>query len=146
MTPRRIVLPVVLALVAGTAFATSFGSVQEQETRHLEEIMEDLRSELKAIGKGIDAKDQDAAWKSICSFQKQVLAAKQQIPEKASSVAAAERPAFVNAYRTRISELLKTSCDAEKAVLAGKFDDADKVVKEVIWPMQKPAHKEFRNE
>ena len=146
MTPRRIILPVVLALVAGAAFATSIGSAPEQETRHLEEIMEDLRSDLKDVGKGIDAKDQEAAWKSICSFQKQVLAAKQAIPEKSSSVAAADRPAFVNAFRTRTAELLKASCDAETAVLAGKFDDADKIVKEVIWPMQKPAHKEFRND
>src|ERR1700741_1087710 len=146
MNPRRIILPVVLALVAGVAVATSLGSLQDPETRHLEEIMEDLRSDLKDAGKGIDAKDQDAAWKSLCSFQSQVLAAKQKVPEKASSVAAAERPAFVNAYRTRLTELLQASCDAEKAVLAGKFDEADKVVKEVIWPMQKPAHKEFRND
>jgi soluble cytochrome b562 len=142
MTPRRLVLPLVLALVAGVAYAT----LQEPETRHLEEIMEDLRSDLKDAGKGVDAKDREAAWKSIGSFQRQVLAAKQGIPEKASSVPAAERPAFVTAYRTRMSDLLKASCDAEKAILAGKFDEADKVLKEVIWPMQKPAHKEFRND
>lgn len=108
--------------------------------------MEDLRSDLKDAGKGVDAKDQEAAWKSIGSFQRQILAAKQAIPERASSVSSAERPAFVAAYRTRMSELLKASCDAEKAILAGKFDEADKVLKEVIWPMQKPAHKEFRND
>ncbi|MFN0009812.1 MAG: cytochrome b562 [Planctomycetota bacterium] len=147
MTPRRIVLPAVLALAAWAVFATSSASTPRfQDHEELEAVMDDMRSELKSAGKGIDAKDQEAAWKSICSFQEKVLAAKQLMPEKASSVAAEERPAFVNAFRTRLAMLLKASCDAESAVLAGKFDEADRVVKEVIWPMQKPAHKEFRND
>lgn len=147
MNPCRIALPAVLALAAVAIFATSSASTpQLQEHGELEGFMDDMRSELKSVGKGIEAKDQGAAWKSICEFQKLVLAAKQEIPPKAASVPAAERDAFVNAFRARISQLLKASCDAEAAVLAGKFDEADKVVKEVIWPMQKPAHKEFRND
>src|SRR5262245_7239366 len=106
--------------------------------------MESMRADLKGLGKGIDEKNQEAAWKSVCSFQEHLLAAKKQVPQKAESVPEAQRPAFVAAFRTRIGQLLKASCDAEAAVLAKKFDDADKVVKEVIWPMQKPAHKEFR--
>lgn len=147
MTPRRITLTAVLAFAAVAAFATaSISTPRLQDHGALEEIMENLRSDLKSVGKGIEAKDQDAAWKSICSFQEHLLAAKQVTPPKASSVPEAERAAFVSGFRTKITELLKASCDAEKAVLAGQFDDADKVVKEVIWPMQKPAHKEFRDD
>jgi hypothetical protein len=80
----------------------------------------------------------------VCSLQGHLLAAKQKTPEKTESLPEKERPAFVAAFRTRIGQLLKASCDAEAAVLAGKFDDADRVVKDVMWPMQKPAHKEFR--
>ena len=155
MNLRRIALPAVLALAAGTLFLSSFAPTSRASTNaaaatatsedtELGEIMEGMRADMKSLGKGIDAKDQDAAWKAVCSFQGHVLAAKQKVPEKAESLPEAERPAFVTAFRSRISQLLKASCDAEAAVLAGKFDDADKVVKDVMWPMQKPAHKEFR--
>lgn len=157
VNPRRIVLPAVLALAAGTFFASSFAStsraaasataaIQEPEESELEEIMEGIKADMKSLGKSIEARDQDAAWKAVCSLQGHLLAAKQHVPPKAESVAEEERPAFVAAFRTRISQVLKASCDAEAAVLGGKFDDADKVVKEVIWPMQKPAHKQFRND
>jgi len=155
VNPSRIALTAALALATATFLASSLASATRasstasaanQEHRGLDEIMEDIRSDLKSAGKGIEAKDQDAAWKSICSFQANLIAAKQEIPPKATSVPEQERAAFVNAFRARIGQLLKASCDAEAAVLAGKFDDADKVLKEVIWPMQKPAHKEFRND
>lgn len=157
MTLRRIALPAVLALAAGTfltirsASASRAATVatiaaQEHEESELEEAMEGIRTDMKSLGKGLEAKDQDAAWKAVSSLQKHILDAKSETPEKAASVPEAERAAFVTAFRTRISQLLKASCDAEAAVLAGKFDEAEKVVKEVMWPMQKPAHKEFRND
>jgi len=155
LNPRRFVLPAVLALAAGALFASSFAStssaatgaaaaIGSSEETELAEIMEGMRADLKRLGKGIDDEDQEAAWKAVCSFQEHLLAAKEKAPQKAESLPEAERPAFVTAFRTRISQLLKASCDAEAAVLARKFDDADKVNKDVIWPMQKPSHTEFR--
>ena len=151
MNPHRIVPFAFLALAVAAPFATSTASTsraaaQGHEESPLAEAMEGIRADVKSLQKGIDAKDQDAAWKAIASLQKHVLAAKEEEPEKAASVPAAERAAFVAAFRTELSHLLKASCDAEVAVLAGKLAEAEKIVKEVIWPMQKPAHKQFRND
>ena len=151
MNPHRIVPLALLALAVAAPFATSTASTsraaaQGHEESPLAEAMEGIRADVKSLQKGIDAKDQDAAWKAIDSLQKHVLAAKQEQPEKAASVPAAERAAFVAEFRTELSHLLKASCDAEAAVLAGKLDEAERIVKEVIWPMQKPAHKQFRND
>jgi hypothetical protein len=152
---RPFVLPALALLVATPFLASSLAqptrsaaiSAQDHdEETKLGEAMEGIRADMKGLGKGLDAKDQDAAWKAVCWLQTHLLAAKQELPAKASSIDEAKRPAFVAAFRSRIVELLKASCDVETAVLAGKFDAADKIVKEVMWPMQKPAHREFRND
>ena len=152
MNSHRLVPLAVLALAVAALFATSSASIsraaalQGHEESALAEAMEGIRADVKQIGKSLEAKDGDLAWKTICSLQKHLLAAKQELPEKTSSVPEAERAAFVAEFRTEISRLLKASCDTEEAVLAGKFDEADRIVKEVIWPMQKPSHKKFRND
>jgi hypothetical protein len=153
VNPHRIALPALLFLAAGALDASSFAgaspvspAAQGHEESALGQAMESIRADVKLIGKGLEAKDQDTAWKAVCSLQQNLLAAKLEVPEKAASVPEAERAAFVGEFRAEISKLLKASCDAETAVLAGKFDEAEKVVKEVIWPMQKPAHKKFRND
>ena len=150
MIPRRFALPAVLALTAGTVLSLSSASTyravpQEHEESELGQAMEGIKGDLKSLGKGIEAKDKEAAWKAVCSLQAHALAAKQQVPEKTGSVPEAQRAEFVDSFRAKISQLLKASCDAEAAVLGGKFDEADQVVKETIWPLQKPSHKEFRN-
>jgi len=153
VNPHRIALPALLFLAAGALYASSFAPAstaspvpQGHEETPLGAAMDGIRADVKQIGKGLDAKDQDAAWKAVCSLQQHLLAAKQEVPAKAASVPEAERAAFVAEFRTTITQLLKASCDAEVAVLGGKFDEAEKVVKEVIWPMQKPSHKKFRND
>lgn len=156
MRPRSIVLPLFLALAAGTVFASASASraapavassavhAQDEDTK-LSELMEGIRADLKRLGKEIESKDQDTAWKTVCSLQKQLLDAKQESPAKAASMSESDRPAFVNEYRVKLVDLLKATCDLEAALLGGKFDEARKVFDEVIWPMQKPAHKKFRN-
>lgn len=162
MKPRRLA---VIALAAAAAVLavplagpTSAGSAaQEHEARgheaqeheggtKLEKIMEGIRDTMKRLGKEIDGKDQAAAWKSVCTLQRHLLDAKQEIPAKAAEVDEDERAEFVGAYRARISEMLKVSCEIEAAVLAGKLEKGGRVLKDVMWRMQRPAHKQFRND
>lgn len=143
-------------LAAGILFATSAapvirtatvqGKEHEEDDTKLGGIMEHLRGDMKRLGKEIEAKDAAAAWKSVCSVQQHILDAKQESPESAKSKSDAERPAFVNAFHAKISELLRASCELEAAILANKFDDAAKTHREMFGPMQKAGHKQFRND
>jgi hypothetical protein len=154
--PTLSLIPTLAFLAAGVLLATSAapviraaaaqGKEHEEEDTKLAGIMQHLRSDMKRLGKELEAKDQAAAWKSVCSVQQHILDAKQESPESAKSKSDAERPAFVNAFHAKISELLKASCDLEAAVLASKFDDAEKTFKEMLGPMQKAGHKQFRSD
>jgi len=148
---RAFALPLVLLFAVASPSVRTGAPAAESPQGHGEEdtpfahAMEGIRADLKQLGKQLGAKDQAAAWKSVCSLQQHVLEAKLESPAKTESVPDAERPAFVAAFRTRLAALLKATCDLETAVLAGDFAAAEKIQKETIWPMQKPAHKEFRN-
>lgn len=149
----RFLLPVTLLaggllLVASIAPRTRAAVAQghEDEDTKLAGIMQGIRAEMKRLGKELETKDQAASWKSICAIQQHILEAKQESPDTAKAKSDAERPAYVNAFRTKVSQLLKASCDVEVAVLANKFDDAGKVYQEMFGPMQKAGHKQFRND
>lgn len=105
-----------------------------------------MRGDLKQLRKGLEGRDLAAAWKTVCSIQQHILAAKLEIPHMADSKPPSEREAFVNAYRSRVSGLLKRSCDLEAAVLEGRRDEAAEVLGEMMGPMQKAGHKEFRED
>ena len=119
---------------------------QDEEDTKLGHVMEGLRSNAKAVGRALEAKDADAAWKAVCGMQSKLLEAKQEEPATAAGKSAAERPAYVNAFRAKISEALKKTCDLEAAVLAGKNDDAMGILREITGPMQKAGHREFRKD
>lgn len=160
-TPR-ILLPVTL-LAGGLLLAGSFAPMtraaaaqghegkgkerhEEEEDTKLAGIMQRIRADMKRLGKELESKDQAASWKTICSVQQHILEAKQESPDTAKAKSDAERPAYVNAFRTKVSELLKASCELEAAVLASKFDDAAKVHQQMFGPMQKNGHKQFRSD
>lgn len=172
--PTRSVLLSTIALLAALAFlASSFASpalssaVQDppaggkekpggkekkdgQEQRgpesKLEGIMNRIKAEVRRLGREIDGKNQSAAWKTVCALQRDVLDAKLESPAMTESKPEAERPGFVNAFHAQLSGLLKTTCDLESAVLAGKLDDASRIQKEIFGPMQKEGHRKFRND
>jgi hypothetical protein len=122
------------------------GREQHDEDTKLAGIMQKMRGDMKRLRPQLESKDQAAAWKTVCSIQQHILEIKQESPEMAQGKSEAERPAFVNAFRAKISELLKTTCDLEAAVLASQFDEAEKVLRNMIGPMQKAGHKQFRND
>jgi hypothetical protein len=137
-----------LLLAASIAPRTRAAVAQEQgeEDTKLAGIMQRIRADMKRLGKELEEKDQAASWKTISSVQQHILEAKQESPETAKAKSDTERPAYVAAFRTKISQVLKASCDLEVAVLAGKFDDAGKVYQEMFGPMQKAGHRQFRND
>jgi hypothetical protein len=118
----------------------------DEDDTKLGQIMDGLRSHAKAVGKALEAKDTEAAWKGVCGMQAKLLEAKQEEPATAAGKSAAEKPAFVNAFRAKISDALKKTCDLEAAVLAGKNEDAMGILREITGPMQKAGHKEFRKD
>ncbi len=119
---------------------------QDGDDTKLGHVMEGLRGQAKAAGKAIEAKDAAAAWTAVCGMQAKILEAKQETPATAEGKPAADRPAFVNAFRAKLSELLKATCDLEADVLAGKLDDASAKLRTITGPMQKAGHKEFRKD
>lgn len=143
-----------LALLGCVAlFAISFAAppparapLQAEGGSSLEETMERIRGDMKRLAKELEGKEQAAAWKTVCSLQRNVLEAKLGTPTMAASKPEAERPAFVTAFRAKVSELLKATCDLEAAVLAGKYDKALEIHKEIFGPLQKAAHKQFRDD
>ena len=118
----------------------------DEDDTKLGHAMQGLRANAKACAKALEAKDVDAAWKAVCGMQTKLLEAKQEEPETAAGKSAAEKPAFVNAFRAKISEALKKTCDLEAAVLAGKNDEAMGILREITGPMQKAGHHEFRKD
>ncbi len=131
-TARFLLAP--LALVAPLALASSFAAPAqdataqgprrgEAEDTQLGGIMQRIRGGMRALRGQIESQDQAAEAKSD-----------------------ADRPAFVNAFRTKLVELLKASGDLETAVLASKFDEAEKVMREMLGPIQKSGHKQFRSD
>lgn len=137
-----------LLLAASIAPRTRAAAAQghEEEDTKLAGIMQRIRADMKRLGKELEGKDQAASWKSIGSIQQHILEAKQESPDSAKAKSDAERPAYVNAFRAKLSELLKASCELEADVLASKFDDAAKVHREMFGPMQKAGHKQFRTD
>lgn len=145
----------VAVLVLGSAYALlpSFAGPpspvavrQDGDDTKLGHVMEGLRGQAKAAGKAIEAKDAAAAWTAVCGMQAKILEAKQETPATAEGKPAADRPAFVSAFRAKLSELLKATCDLEADVLAAKFDDASAKLRTITGPMQKAGHKEFRKD
>jgi hypothetical protein len=138
-----------LSLACAAVFlAPAFAEPQKQvdDESKLAVIMDGLRDATKALGRALEAKDAAASWSSVCSLQARILEAKQESPSMAESLPAADRPALLAAFRTKLSEALKASCDLEVAVLAARYDDAAKLLREITGPMQKAAHREFRKD
>jgi hypothetical protein len=119
---------------------------QDEDETKLGHAMEGLRSNAKAVAKALEAKDAEAAWKAVCGMQAKLLEAKQEEPATAAGKSAAERPVFVHAFRAKVSEALKKTCDLEAAVLAGKNEEAAGILREITGPMQKAGHQAFRKD
>jgi len=110
----------------------------------LEHAMEQMNAALKSLLKGVNADNRDAALEQIAKFQSGVLVAKLRKPASADKVAEKERPEFLADYRKTLVRVLTVTCETETAILEGKLDDANALIKNKLTGLKKEGHDKFQ--
>lgn len=105
--------------------------------------MGQMKDALEVLEKGIKADNRDAALEELAKFQTAVIAAKAQVPDSASKVDEKKRAEFVADFRASLAEALKLACDAEIAVVKGKYKDADSLVRNKLAATKSAGHSKF---
>jgi hypothetical protein len=145
-------LPLALAATAFLPLAEAWGprQDQEQEEHHeespLHEAMEHMNAALRKADRALKAGDAATALAGLSEFQRNVVAAKTELPPKAETVPETERAAFVAGYRRTLIDVLRISCDVEQALVEGRLDDARVAFAEKLRPMETTGHERFTDE
>lgn len=106
----------------------------------LEQSMETLNGALKGLLKGgISAETKDKSLETLVRMQSAIVAAKSEKPKDLS----AEE---LVGYRSMMAEMLGLTCKIEVATLQGKFDDANKLVKDELTRFKKEGHDKYQKE
>ncbi|MBI5432771.1 MAG: hypothetical protein HZA52_08080 [Planctomycetes bacterium] len=125
--------------------AAASGSVAADE--QLEAAMSEMNAALKSLGRGgITADNRDAALEALSKFQREAVVAKALTPPMTAKIDEKQRPEFVVGYRKMLAEAIKLACDAEIAVLDGKFEDADEILKNKLMGLKKAGHDKYQEE
>ena len=131
---------VVVAVVLGGWLASP---VRSAEDTPLHTAMESINKSYKKLRTQItDAGKNEDSLKLLLDMQKNVLAAKGEVPVTAEKVAAADKPKFIQGYRTEMNGLLTHLIKIETAVLEGKNSDAEKLVAGLM-DIKKAGHDKF---
>jgi len=102
--------------------------------------METLNGALKGLIKGgISAETKDKSLDTLVRMQSAIVAAK---GEKPHDLSAKE----LVGYRAMMADMLGLTCRIEVATLQGKFDDANKLVKEELTRFKKEGHDKYQKE
>jgi hypothetical protein len=109
----------------------------------LEESMEQMNASMKALLKGVNAENRDASLAHVAKLQAGVLSAKLETPPSAEKVEEAKRAAFVGDFRKQLVRVLAATCELETAILEGKYDDANAVLKNKLAALKKEGHAKF---
>lgn len=112
----------------------------------IEQAMHQMSDALKALGKNVTAETRVAALAEIAKFETAVIAAKGETPDSAAKVDEKKRAAFVNDYRKSLIEALKVACDAEVAIVDGKYKDADALIHNKLDGLKSAGHGKFKGE
>jgi hypothetical protein len=106
----------------------------------LEQSMETLNGALKGLLKGgISAETKDKSLETLVRMQSAIVAAKSEKPKDLS----AEE---LVGYRAMMADMLGLTCKIEVATLQGKFDDANKLVKDELTRFKKEGHDKYQKE
>ncbi|MCY3004005.1 MAG: cytochrome b562 [Planctomycetota bacterium] len=106
----------------------------------LEQSMETLNGGLKGLLKGgISAETKDKSLETLVRMQSAIVAAKSEKPHDLS----AEE---LVGYRAMMADMLGLTCKIEVATLQGKFDDANKLVKDELTRFKKEGHDKYQKE
>jgi hypothetical protein len=137
----RFALPLVLLAAASLAAVAARPVATRNE--EIEKAMGQMKEALEVLGKGIKADGKDAALEQLAKFQAAVIAAKAQVPDSASKVDEKKRGEFVAEFRKSLAQGLELACQAEIAVLDGKFKDADGIARNKLNALKSAGHSKF---
>ncbi len=141
-------LPVLLLAGASAGFLSwsSARPAPAPGSEALEQAMGEMQQAMKALGKGISAESAGAALEELAKFQAAILIAKKETPDTAAAVDEKKRADFVAEYRTTLLEALKLACDAEIAVVNGKYKDAENLLKGKLGSLKSAGHDKFKGD
>lgn len=132
------------AAAASPAAPESLGPPGVDE--ELEGAMREMNGALKSLGKGLGPETRDTALEALSKFQRGVISAKASTPGMASKIAEKQRADFLAGYRKMLVEALKLACDAELAILDGKYKEADEILKNKLMGLKKAGHDKYQEE
>jgi len=112
----------------------------------IEEAMDQLQQSMKALGKGINAENSASALDELAKMENALLSAKAQVPDTAAAVDEKKRGAFVAEFRTTLLEAVKLACDAEIAVVNGKYKDAEGILRNKLGGLKSEGHDKFKGD
>lgn len=134
-----------VATLAGLSLATlAWSSARVRASNDtLGQAMGQMKEALEVLSKGIKADNRDAALEELGKFQTAVMAAKAQVPDSATKDDEKKRAEFVADFRASLVDALKLACDAELAILNGKYKDADSLVRNKLSAAKSAGHSKF---
>lgn len=141
----------VLVLVAAAGGALAWSSARPAgaavlASEALEQAMGEMQQAMKALGKGIDESSRAAALVELGKLQAAILIAKAETPDTAAAIEEKKRADFVAEYRTTLLEALKLACDAEIAVVNGKYKEAENLLKGKLGSLKSQGHDKFKGD
>jgi hypothetical protein len=145
---RRRFLPVLLlgsvlsALALGARRVTAARAANEA----IAQAMGQINQSVKTLGKGITADSATLALEELVKIEQALIAAKGETPDTAAEVDEKKRADFVAEYRTSLLEVLKHVCDAEIAVLEGKYKEAEGILKGKLGSLKSAGHAKFQGD
>jgi len=150
-TPR--LTPLTVFLVAGAALGAlalrtppaAVACAVEESPLH--EPMETMNAAMRFFAKtGANAENRDKALEWIAKFQSSVVTCKVMTPQTASAVPDAERAVFVTGFRRMMVDVLAASCRLEKALLDGRYDEANQIAREELKALKAAGHEKYEGE
>ncbi len=108
--------------------------------------MQQMNDALEALSKGITAANREAALEELAKFESAVIGAKAAVPASATKVDEKKRAAFVADYRKTLIDALDFAAAAERAVIDGKYKDADTLVRNKLGGLKSTGHGKFKTE
>ena len=146
----RSVLPLSLlciGFVASAAWITARDAeAAPAVNEELEQTMRQINGAGKMLGRGITKDNRDESLQQVDKILHGLIAARAMTPDSVAGVEADKREAFVAEYRKMLLEALKVACDIEIAILDGKYDAAQELVKTQLNALKKSGHDKFQVE
>jgi len=135
-----------LALAPRNGFARVRASATPSANDAIEQAMGQLQRSMKTLGKGITEETRGAALEELAKIESALIAAKGEVPDTAAEVDEKKRDAFVAEYRTTLLEVLKYTCDAEIAVVNGKYKEAEGILRGKMGGLKSSGHDKFKGD